>query len=173
MNLKKLVVAVGMFGGVVAGAMAATATGSMQTTITVSPPVVATACSFGGMALSNSVNYTYGSTTEVIYPTTLGLVCTGSTLPTSFALSAGTGVYPLAGSRRAISLVNPSFYMNYQIKTSTGITLDEAVPNFGGSLFPVTLTGGAASVPLNIVVPANQIPVAGSYMDTVTITATY
>lgn len=173
MNLKKLVLAVGVFGGLVAGALAATATGSMQTTITVSPPVVATACSFGGLALSNNVNYTYGSSSDVVYPTTLGLVCTGSSLPTSFALTAGPGLYALAGSRRAIGVSNPSFYVQYQIKTTTGILLDEFVPNFGGSPFPVTLSGGAASVPLNIVVPANQIPAAGSYMDTVTITATY
>jgi spore coat protein U-like protein len=122
-------------------------------------------------------SYTSGTTSSL---TTVisGLVsCTGSSTAVSFGLSADAGQNAAGGSRRAISGTN---FINYTLLqgTSTSTTQLDATPSvFGGSpqngTTAVTGTTSSTAYGFRMVVPANQTVAAGSYADTVVITALY
>ena len=159
----------------IGNAYAATATASVPININavLSNPATCT-LSVNGYAAPSYTSGTTSSITTVIS----GLVsCTGSSTAVSYSLSADAGQNALGGSRRAISGSNSINYTLLQ-GTSTSTTQLDAIPSvFGGSpqtgTTAVTGTTSSGSYGFRMVVPANQTVAAGSYGDSVVITATY
>jgi spore coat protein U-like protein len=160
----------------IGNAYAATATANVPVNINavISNPATCTLSVNGYTAPS----YTSGATSSI---TTVisGLVsCSGSSIPVSFALSADAGQNASGGTRKAVS--GTTNFINYTLLQGTGTSTTQldAVPNvFGGSpqngTTVVTGTTSASTYGFRMVVPANQTVAAGSYADTVVLTATY
>jgi spore coat protein U-like protein len=163
----------------IGNAYAATATANVPININavLSNPATCT-LSVNGYAAPSYTSGTTSSITTVIS----GLVnCSGSSTPVSFSLSADAGQFAFSGSRRAASGSGATAnFINYTLLQGTGTSttqLDAVPPVFGGTpqngTTAVTGTTSSVSYGFRMVVPANQTVVAGSYADTVVITATY
>lgn len=184
LNLKKIALAAGVLAAfsLNAAAQIAPATSTHITTITVTAPTTTTSCTIGasgagGPSLSN-LTYVSGTTTAGMGYGSQVITC-GGTTPTAFTVSANPGLNATT-TRRAKSAAGD--YMDYQmtIMTPTPATVifDTATaPSFGGSpKTGSTAMSGAINqsfFSFNVNVPANQTVPAGSYTDTVTLTATF
>lgn len=175
MNLKVLILAIGVSTGLVGAASAATATGSITNTITVAPAATVVSCSFAGTDLNPSISYIAGGT-DVNYPGSFILQCSASppgpvNMPASISFGPGQNV--VAPFRRAASAGN---YINYQLKSTINPMpiLDLAVGGFfAGSELQVTVSASIATVPDTLTVPGGQSLPAGAYTDTVVVVATF
>ena len=175
MNLKKLVLAMGVSAGMVGVASGATATASINTTINVTTGAAAATCSWQA-PVSPNLTYAQNSATDVSSPFLLYINCTPAAgSPPSVVVSVGAGQNPTSASRRA---QGTGGFINYQIRDGAGgFILDDVTPVFsagGSTLAPiVTIFGGNGSLAGQIRIPAAQTVATGNYSDTVTLTATY
>lgn len=120
-------------------------------------------------------SYTSGTTSSITTVISGVVNCSGSSTAVSFALSADAGQFALGGSRRAASGSGATAnFINYTLLQGTGTSttqLEAVSPQNGTTV--VSGTNSAANYGFRMVVPANQTVVAGSYADTVVLTATY
>jgi spore coat protein U-like protein len=162
MALKKTWFALAVALLVAPSAQAATATGSLNLSITISATcsvVSASAINFGTMgAIAANVDQT----------STLTVNCS-STTPYTIGLSAGGGSGATVATRKMTSGANA---VNYTLYRDAGRTLV-----WGTTIGTDTLagTGSGANQALTIYgrVPAQTVPPPGTYNDTVTVTITY
>ncbi len=162
MNLKSAILAASLGLVAIPAAHAATATGSLNLSITISATcsvVSATAIDFGTMsAIAANVDQT----------STLTVNCS-STTPYNIGLSAGGGSGATVATRKMTSGANTINYTLYRDAARTqvwGTTI-------GTDTATGTGTGANQAVTIYGRVPSQAVPPPGTYTDTVTVTVTY
>jgi spore coat protein U-like protein len=167
----------------VAASLLAVGSAFAAATATVSVPISINTVVSNPATCTLSVNsytapsYTSGTTSSTSTVVSGLVSCTGSSTAVSYNLSADAGQQALGTTRRASSSPN---YINYTLMQGSATSPNQfgtAGDPFGGSPMSgttaVTGTNSSAAYSFRLVVPANQTVAAGSYVDTVVITATY
>ena len=162
MRLKSALLAAGLGLAIVPATYAATATGTLNLSITIQASctvVSATAINFGSMAtIAANVDQT----------STLTVNCS-STTPYTVSLGLGGGTGATVASRKMMSganLVNYTLYRDALRTQLWGTTI-------GTDTVAGTGTGANQTLTIYGRVPAQAVPPPGTYNDAVTVTVTY
>lgn len=147
-----------------AGPVSFTVTATVANFCTLSAQNVAFGTVNAGAAATNTSN-------------NVSLTCNKGVNLTSLALNDGAN-----GSSGQKRMINGTEFLNYNIDRPTGGTFNTCPAAAAGPEWNATntvssatlfSTGGLKTIPICASIPANQFPSAGSYSDTVQVTATY